>query len=472
MRILLINPITRMYGQGIAVKAQAPLALLSLAAVLRENGHTIKIFDHNVEERGLKDCFKFDPELIGITSFTGPMILDALRISEIFRTRLGVPIVWGGVHASLLPAQTVSDPRVDMCVVGEGEETIVELADCIEKQGDLGQIRGLVLKKPTDGAGKIIINAPRPFIRDLDALPFPAWDLIEEKKYLATSLGIEKSSVSLFSIQSSRGCPFQCKFCYNSMFNQRTWRFKSADRVIEEIQFLKDKFHMKKINFRDDNFVVNKKRVEAICKGLYQNQLDVKFAIDCRVDLLTLPLARYLKLGGCRQIFFGVESGSPRILRFINKGISLIQAVDAIKICKKIKILSSASFVLGFPTETMEDLNLTQNFIKTLNPDDLLIKIFVPFPGSALYEYSVENHLFNPPQKLEEWAISWTDIKYQIGQVPPETLNRLLRKIMTTFYIKKIPGNVKTFFLAILQNNISLHRLIFRGLQNAAAHKD
>lgn len=469
MRILLINPTTRLYGQGIAVKAQAPLALLCLAAVLREHGHTIKIFDHNVEERGLKDCIKFEPEMVGITSFTGPMILDALRLSEILRTRLGVPIVWGGVHASLLPAQTVSDPRIDMCVVGEGEETIVELADCIEKQGDLGQIKGLVLKKSNNGTGKIIVNPPRPFIRDLDALPFPAWDLIDEKKYLATSLGIEKSSMSLFSIQSSRGCPFQCRFCYNSMFNQRTWRFKSADRVLEEIQFLKDKFHMEKINFRDDNFVVNKNRVEAICKGLYRNKLDVKFAIDCRVDLLTLQLAHYLRLGGCRQIFFGVESGSPRILRFINKGISLSQAITAIKICKKVKILSSTSFVIGFPTETMDDLNLTQNFIKTLNSDDLLVKIFVPFPGSALYDYSVENHLFTPPQKLEDWAISWSKINYQIGQVPPKTLNHLLRSIMTAFYIKKIPGNAKVFFLEILRNNVSLPRLIFRGLQNMVA---
>jgi anaerobic magnesium-protoporphyrin IX monomethyl ester cyclase len=472
MRILLINPTTRLYGQGIAVKAQAPLALLCLAAVLREHGHTVKIFDHNVEERGLKDCFKFEPELIGITSFTGPMILDALRLSEIFRTRLGVPIVWGGVHPSLLPTQTVSDPRVDMCVVGEGEETIVELADCIEKQGDLSQIKGLVLKKPNNGTGKIIINPPRPFIRDLDALPFPAWDLIDEKKYLATSIGIEKSSVALFSIQSSRGCPYQCGFCYNSMFNQRTWRFKSADRVIEEIQFLKDKYHMRAINFRDDNFVVNKKRAEAICKGIYRNKLNIRFAVDCRVDLFTLQLARYLDLAGCSQIFFGVESGSPRILRFVNKGISLTQAVNAVKICRQLKIRCSASFVIGFPTETMDDLKLTQQFIKTLNPNDLLIKIFVPFPGSALYKYVVENHLFTPPQKLEDWAISWSKVNYQISQVAPETLNRLLKSIMTVFYIRGIPANAKAIFFGLFQNEVSLPRLIFRGIQNIAGRND
>ena len=336
MRILLVNPTTRMYGEGVAVKAQAPLALLCLAAVLREKGHKIKIFDHNVEEKGLKDCLKFDPELIGFTSFTGPMILDALRLSEVFRRRLNAPIIWGGVHASLLPAQTVSDPRVDMCCVGEGEETIVELADYFEKGRDLTEIRGLVWKKTNNGYTKIIENAPRPFIRDLDALPFPAWDLIEEKKYSATSFGIEKSSMALYSIQSSRGCPFQCGFCYNSIFNQRTWRFKSAERVIEEIQYLKEKFHMKAINFKDDNFVVNKKRAEKICQGIYRNKLDIKFAIDCRVDLLTSQLAQNLKLGGCNQIFFGVESGSPRVLRFIKKGISLGQAIDAIIICKKV----------------------------------------------------------------------------------------------------------------------------------------
>lgn len=457
----MVNPTTRTYGEGVTVKAQAPLALLCLAAVLREKGHKIKIFDHNVEEKGLRDCLKFEPELIGFTSFTGPMILDALRLSELFRKRLEAPIIWGGVHASLLPNQTVSDPRVDMCCIGEGEETIVELADRLEKDRDLAGVKGLIWKKMNNGTTKIIENAPRPFIRDLDALPFPAWDLIEAKKYSATSFGIEKSSLALYSIQSSRGCPYQCGFCYNSVFNQRTWRFKSADRVIEELQFLREKFHVKTINFKDDNFVVNKKRAEKICRGIYKNKLDIKFAIDCRVDLITLPLAQSLKIGGCDRIFFGVESGSPRLLRFIQKGISLGQAHDAIKICKKVGIRSSASFILGFPTETMDDIKLTQNFINTLNADDLMLKIFVPFPGSALYKYVVEHHLFSPPQKLEEWAISWSKVDYQLSEVPSKMLNHLFKRTLAGFYIRRAPTNALTIFSGLFRHNISLPYISF-----------
>ncbi|NVM53781.1 MAG: cobalamin B12-binding domain-containing protein, partial [Candidatus Helarchaeota archaeon] len=198
MKILLVNPITRKYHKGISIQAQAPLGLLSLASVLRENGHKIKLFDHNVEN-GIKDCLKFEPELIGVTAFTGPMILDALHLSKIFRERLEVPVCFGGVHASLLPVQTVSHPSIDMVVVGEGEEIIVELAERIERRRDLESIKGLVWKKGNNGKTRIVENEPRPLIRDLDALPFPAWDLIDERKYKATSMGIERSSSTLYS---------------------------------------------------------------------------------------------------------------------------------------------------------------------------------------------------------------------------------------------------------------------------------
>ncbi|NVM28523.1 MAG: B12-binding domain-containing radical SAM protein [Candidatus Helarchaeota archaeon] len=472
MRILLVNPTTRIYAKGLSVKAQSPLGLLCLAAVLREDGHIVKIFDHNVENNGLKDCFKFNPELVGFTSFTGPMILDGLNLSEVFRTHLEVPTVWGGVHPTLLPAQTVSDPRVDMCVVGEGEATIVELADCLENSRDLSRVKGLVWKEVNNGNVKIIENDPRPFIRDLDSLPFPAWDLIDPEKYRATSMGIKKSSLSLYSVQSSRGCPFQCRFCYNTIFNQQKWRFKSAERVIEEISYLKEKYKIERINFKDDNFVVKKKRVEKICRELYKNNLDVKFAADCRVDLLTTQLAKFLRLGGCEQLFFGVESGSPRILRFIRKGITLPQAMDAVKICKKMKIMSSASFVIGFPTETMEDIKLTQAFITRLNPDDILLKIFVPYPGSSLFDYSVKNHLFNPPQKLEDWALSWANANYQLSSVPLNMLNRLAKTMVRSFYIRKFPSKIILFLMGLLKNRISLHRILFQGVKIITAYTD
>ncbi len=472
MRILLVNPTTRKYQKGLSVKAQAPMALLCLASVLRENGHTIKIFDHNVENNGINWCLKFNPELIGFTSFTGPMIRDALTLSGIFRKYLEVPIVWGGVHASLLPVQTVNDPRVDMCVVGEGEETIVELADNLERTRELNEIKGLVWKKVTNGSTKIIENAPRAFIKDLDALPFPAWDLLDAKKYQATSMGLKRSSQTLFAIQSSRGCPFQCGFCYNTIFNKRTWRFKSAERVIEELSFLKEKFKVDRVNFKDDNFVVNKKRAVKICKGIYKDKMDINFAIDCRVDLLTTPLAKYLKVAGCDQIFFGVESGSPRILRFIKKGITLDQAYKSIKICRDVKIQSTTSFVIGFPTETLEDVIQTKNFINHLKPDNLLLKIFVPYPGSFLYDYVVNNALFSPPTKLEDWAIPWTNSNYKISQVPPEILNKLNRRIISSFYLKKGPFMTLKLLKNVLSGKLLPHRLFLQIIQGAIAEKN
>ncbi|MHA1648565.1 MAG: B12-binding domain-containing radical SAM protein, partial [Candidatus Helarchaeota archaeon] len=147
MRILLINPTTRRYTTNVSIQAQAPLGLLSLAAVLRSAGHNVKIFDRNVEDGSIKKYLKFEPELVGLTSFTGPMLLDAIYLSSIFRKHLDVPIVWGGIHASLLPKQTIENPNIDIVVVGEGEETILEVADCIEKRKDLEKVRGIYWKK-------------------------------------------------------------------------------------------------------------------------------------------------------------------------------------------------------------------------------------------------------------------------------------------------------------------------------------
>lgn len=469
MRILLINPSTRTYRKGLSVKAQAPLGLLCLASVLREQGHKVKIFDHNVENNGIKNCKIFHPDLVGVSTFTGPMIRDALRLSEIFR-ELNVPILWGGVHASLLPIQTVSDHRVDMCVVGEGEETIVELADYLEKNRDISEVKGLVWKQSRNGGVKIINNAPRPFIKNLDALPFPAWDLIDRHKYMDTSLGVETSSLALYSIQSSRGCPYHCGFCYNTVFNECKWRFKSAARVLEEINFLKEKYNIKRLNFKDDNFVVNKKRTIKICKNLYRENIDVNFAIDCRVNLLSKELATYLKLGGCTRLFFGVESGSPRILRFIKKGITPRQAVNAVNLCRKTGLITSASFVIGFPTETLRDIELTQRFIYRLNPHNLLLKIFVPYPGSYLYDYVVKNNLFVPPQKLEDWALTWSTANYQLSEVPPEVLNRLANKIFLSFYSRNLPGIIVNLIKGVLMNKISIHTALHQGLQTVLAN--
>ncbi|MHA1270894.1 MAG: B12-binding domain-containing radical SAM protein [Candidatus Helarchaeota archaeon] len=465
MRILLINPKTRDYGKGITIAAAAPLGLLSIAAVLLEAGHKVMIYDHNIENSGIKKCLEFNPELVGVSSFTGPMIKDGLKLSKIFHNN-DIPVVWGGVHASLLPSQTVEDPRIDMVIVGEGEETIVDLADSLENNRELDNVKGLVWKKGDKNNYKIITNEPRPFIDDLDKLPFPAWELIDEKKYLATMMGWERSSSEFFSIQTSRGCPFRCGFCYNIIFNNRKWRCKSKNRVIEEISFLKDKYKVKRINFRDDNFVVNKNRTKSICKELYKNKFDIEFGIDCRVDLLNKELGTFLKIAGCDQIYFGIESGSPRILKFIRKDITLKQAWDAVKLCKKLKIKSSTSFIIGFPTETKMDLLMTEKFIFKLRPDSLLVKMFVPYPGSQLYNYTVNNKLFNPPNKLEDWGLDWTHIEFKLSDIDPKLLNMVMKKLYKEHFILKFPNFIINLIKNTMLNKVPIHRLIYNGLNN------
>ncbi|MHA1277782.1 MAG: B12-binding domain-containing radical SAM protein [Candidatus Helarchaeota archaeon] len=465
MRILLVNPTTREYMKGLFIQAQAPLGILCLAAVLRENGHNVKLYDHNVQNRALQTYVKFDPELIGFTSFTGPMILDGLRLSKFFRAQLDVPIVWGGVHASLLPIQTLNNPNIDMVVIGEGERTIVDLADSVESTRDLSEVKGLIWKKRNNDSIKIMKNAPRPFIKNLDELPFPAWDLIDPQKYFKTSIGWEKASSALYALQSSRGCPFNCGFCYNIAFNKQMWRPKSAARVIEEISYLNSKFKAKQINFKDDNFIVNQERALNICRGLVQEKIDVRFHVDCRVDLFSRTLAQHLQKGGCNQIYFGVESGSPRILKFIKKGISLSQAYKAVRLTRKSGMISSTSFILGFPTETLDDIALTERFIYQLNPDNLLLKRFIPYPGSPLYTYLLQEKRFIPPSKLEDWAIQWMQLELPTSDITPDLLNHHLKRILKAYYIRKFPQFLYSMVKNAGRNHISLLRLLHWGLK-------
>jgi len=462
----LINPTTRRYTTNVSIQAQAPLGLLSLAAVLRSAGHNVKIFDRNVEDGSIKKYLKFEPELVGLTSFTGPMLLDAIYLSSIFRKHLDVPIVWGGIHASLLPQQTIENPNIDIVVVGEGEETILELADCIEQGQDLENVQGIYWKKQKNGTHKIVQNAPRPFIRNLDSLPFPTWDLLDKQKYFKTSLGWNRSSFAFFSIQSSRGCPYNCGFCYNTVFNKRKWRPKSPERVVEEIAFLKETYRAKTILFVDDNFAVSPKRAMKISQGIVKNKLDVNFHIDCRVDLLSKQVAKFLRVAGCDQIYFGIESGSPRILRFINKGITLKQALHAVRLCRKLGIMSSTSFIMGFPTETIEDIAYTCRFIYQLNPDSLLLKFFVPYPGSPLYNYVIKHNLFSPPAKLEDWAITWTNIGCQFSKIPPDTLRKLSRRTFRKYFTRRIPKFALIFLLNLLKKKISPKQMLSWGIKN------
>ncbi|MDY6864672.1 MAG: radical SAM protein [Halobacteriota archaeon] len=411
MKVLLVQPYNLDYTKASKVPTPAPFALICLASVLRDNGHDVHILDRNLQENSLEsEIKKIYPDMVGITTFTGPMILDALEVAKIVKDNTCAPIVWGGVHPSMLPIQTLENPYVDVVAVGEGEQTILDLAYAIEREKPLEGINGIHYKED----GKIRSNPPRQFVADLDKLPMPAWDMIDLSKY---------SSLQLFT---SRGCPYNCAFCYNKKFYDCKWRGRSSEKVIEEISYLKSKYKTRWFVFGDDNFTCNRKRLREICNGLIDEGIDLYWRCESRVDHINSEMLSLMEKAGCHVIYFGVESGSQRILDTIDKRITTTIARDAINLCTDLGIASSAAFLIGLPTETEEDLMATKEFALSLPLWGITVKIYVPYPGTDLYDYCVSSGLYTPPQSLEEWgrASSWGDASINVSNVPSDLLER------------------------------------------------
>lgn len=257
--VLLVFP-----GKHKAPDPQVPLQLLHVASALRQAGYKVRIFDMRLNDyRSLK---LGDPLFVGLTCMSGQQILFGMNFAERIRSETpDVPIVWGGVHPTLLPEQTAASRLVDVVVRGEGENAVVNLADALSSGKELDSVKGIAYKR-----GGVVVSTSDADLVDLDKIPIELpYDLLDLKRYPTLQAG-------RFHIQTSRGCPHRCGFCYNSNFNKHAWRGKTAKRVVDEIEFiLKKSPHVKIIDPVDDNFFVDQKRIEDICKGIIERGLKV-----------------------------------------------------------------------------------------------------------------------------------------------------------------------------------------------------
>lgn len=380
---------------------QAPLSLLSICPNLEAAGYEPVIVDTRIEPDYEEKIRGHLPEslFVGITSMTGMQIHYALQIAA--RIRELDPqktIVWGGVHATILPEQTLADPRVDIVVAGEGEETVVELADCLAGEGDLRAVKGIYFQ---DGLGKTIFTGQRPFL-DMNSVPMPGWHLVDVSKY------------SEIGVQTGRGCPYRCRFCFNHLYNGRKWRAKDADLVIAELRVLKERYNVKHVVFYDDNFFSNLKRTRYLCREIINNHIDIQWSTTCRADILARRVnedfAELLKKAGVHILFVGSESGSQRILsEVINKQIKTDDIVGMAEMTHKYQLRVHTSFMSGFPGESDSERRMTFDLmdrILEINPDLYIttICIYTPYPGNPLYDEIISKGLFTPPKALEEWS--------------------------------------------------------------------
>jgi radical SAM superfamily enzyme YgiQ (UPF0313 family) len=380
-----------------------PMGLLCVATPVSHAGYQVKIIDQRVEPNWnelLRRELEQDPLCVGISSSTGPQLRYALEVSEIAREYGNVPVVWGGVHPSLLPEQTLRDDRVDIVVQGEGEETFLELVQALEGKRPLSTVKGIWHKDKA----RITHTGIRPFM-DLNQLPPLSYHLIEPRKYLRTVFGAER-----LSFFTDRGCPYQCAFCFNTAFNRRTWRSMEPERVVQRIRDFVRRYQLKGLAFIDSNFFAEIDRGRSILEGIIREDLNIVISrINIRADTL-LKMSEedfaLLERAGCRCLCVGVESGSERIRAMLRKPINVPMLLEMNRGLKRLAIVPLYFFMMGFPSETKEDLTESVSLILRLlddNPNAVKsLNIYTPFPGTELFDIAV-THGLSVPQSIEEW---------------------------------------------------------------------
>ena len=379
-----------------------PLSLLHAAAFLAREFET-HIIDMRLDpdwKKHLRQLLGRDTILAGATSYTGPMIRPALEMSRFVKTHSDVPVVWGGIHASLLPEQTLADENVDMVIQGEGEIALWALARALRDGTSFDKVQGLYYKQDGQSFG----HPPGPFI-DLNTVPELPYHLVDVQKYLPLYMGSRS-----FYFQSSRGCPFGCTYCFNTAFNKHKWRSLSAEKTIERIAAVKDRFDIGDVYFVDDNFFIDIDRSKRIMSGLAE--IGIPWQVQ-GVDIISLQkmddeFLKELERSGCRRITIGVESGSERIRRLMKKKGQVSDIVECIRRIKNYNIIVFCSFLTGVPTETVEELKETVKLLLTLleeNPNvrNSPIYNYTPYPGTEMYHLAVEQG-FVPPKDLKSWS--------------------------------------------------------------------
>jgi len=424
--VILVNPLHR-FGKGVFNDPALPLSLLTVAAPLDKAGYSVKIIDQQVQSKWknilLRELGK-GALCVGITCMTGPQIRYALEISRIVKQNSSIPIVWGGTHPSLLPAQTLENENIDIVVQGEGEETFLELVEALKNKTPLDTIKGIWYKQDN----KIKQNPTRAFI-DLNQQPPLTYRLIDIERYLEKRF--QYRAIRTFS---SRGCTYNCSFCYNQSFNLGKWRALTVDETIKRVKELAEIYKINSIIFCDDNFFNDIPRAKEILRRFASQQLDLTlFKIDIRPDTLfslddeTLQL---LKQSGCLNVAIGLESGSERILSLLKKNITVAQIIAINQRLKDLNIIPSYTFMVGYPTETLGEVKETISLIlRLIREYPQIIKklhIYTPLPGTELFDLSIKCGLILP-QKLKDWI----RFNYRTINLPwlPKEMRGLLRML-------------------------------------------
>jgi len=448
MKIMLIIPPSSMkqrYGEFEAVGSlYLPLGLACIGAIGKAANHQVKVIDSEILQYSYDDIrreiIEFSPDLVGMSTFMST-IDYCYRIAGIAKeVNQKIKVVMGGSHATTHPQEAIGNPDVNFVVVGEGELVFKNLVKSIDEESDCSRVNGLVWKNN----GTITINKKQDLIENLDEIPFPARELFPMDRYHSSAQLRGRRTLHLVT---ARGCPFRCSFCSSPLSFGRTIRYHSAERVIQEVKILIDEYKMDGMQFYDDVFTINRERVLAICDLLQKVNIKVPWSCFARVDRVDQELLRRMKEAGCYQIFYGIETGIPRLLDLIKKDFDIEEIKECFKLTREAGIEIHASLLLGLPTETVEESYQTFNFIIDLDPDYVQWEKYNPIPGTELYQLALKSGRLLTTDRTK--FDCWSSLVYVPAGREAQEIIKTEKRFYRKFYLR--PAFASRFFSSIIR---------------------
>lgn len=434
-----------------------PMGILYLSTFLSKNNYDVSLLDQFARDYSTEETLKWikkeDPDILGFstitTAGTGRSSAEiAKRVKE--EINPNVKILFGNYHATFNDTRILNKyPFLDACIRGEGENTLLEIVEKVEKGKGFEDIRGVTYRNN----GRIIRNDDRPLIENLNTLPFPDRKLLGDVVYTNRNEGLDLSVGKFTSIASSRGCAFKCSFCSSSMF-WGSWRPRSPENIIQELLILEE-LGYKNLLWVDDNFTISKSRILKLSKLVRKEKLDFTWMAEGRVSQSSKELINAMKRMGCKALNFGVESGSQKILDWYNKKITISQIHTAIKNSKKVGIdFILANFIVGAPIETREDIINTLNFSLKLDIDFPQFHILGIIPGNWIWEQMVKEQKINPE---ECWEVGTAILPIPLGELisrirethqkfmlrPKYIVHQIQKTLISKYRIAAINQNIK-----------------------------
>lgn len=388
-----------MQRKGAWTAVWPPISLALCAALLEKKGLTVKLSDCIVEKinpAGLAKKIKaFKPNLVVINTSTPSVVSDLSICDLIKKINPKVKTAVFGIHVTALPEESFGYAKgLDVVVRGEPEETVLALAERIAERRSLIGLLGVTWRN----GRKIVRNPARPWIRNLDQLPFPAWHLIDKNNYQ-----MPFTKRPFFLVATGRGCPYQCLFCADKTYYGQKLRLRSPKRIVDELEHNQKTYGVSDFLFWTESFTINNQFALGVCDEIIRRELKVCWVCNSRVDNVSLKLLKRFKQAGCQMIGYGVESGNQEILNRVRKGTTLEQARKAVALAKKAELEVTGHCILGLPGETEESVEQTEKFVRDLGLDFVQFYCAVPFPGSDLYDLA----------QKEGWVISNDWARYE-----------------------------------------------------------